>query len=79
MSSDSTALKIEKLTIENYATWKIRVGHVLAIKDLEETLNEDPPKNAKDLLVWNKKDRKARAIIGLALSDDLLENVREVE
>ncbi|NEO95121.1 MAG: hypothetical protein F6K56_34975, partial [Moorea sp. SIO3G5] len=30
------------------------------------------------LATWKKKDAKAQALIGLTLSDELLENVREV-
>ena len=77
MESDSTTTRIEKLNDTNYHAWKIRVQHVLALKDLEEFITDDPP--AENQAAWTKKDKKAQAIIGLTLSDELLENVREVE
>ncbi len=37
----------------------------------------DPPTETTALPGWKKKDKKARAVIGLTLSNDMLENVRE--
>ncbi len=55
---------------------------MLTLKDLEKFLEEDPPVEnfamSNEIPQW-KKDKKAQAIIGLTLSDDLLENVREVQ
>lgn len=76
MDSDSTSTRIEKLNTSKHHAWKIRVQHVLALKDLEEYLVDDPP--SQDRTTWGKKDKKAHAIIGITLSDELLENVREV-
>lgn len=79
----SSSAKIDKLNHSNYHFWKIRVQHVLTLKDLENFLEEDPPheneSRPEELYQWKKHDKKAQAIIGLTLSDDLLENVREVE
>ncbi len=82
MDSDSTSTRIEKLNNINYHAWKIRIQHVLALKDLDDFLTEEPPKEdapKADVTAWNKKDKKAQAIIGLTLSDELLENVRDSE
>ncbi len=82
MDSDNSSAKIEKLNNSNYHFWKIRIEHVLALKDLEEFLVDDPPGDdarTTDITQWTRKDKKAQAIIGLTLSDDLLENVREVK
>lgn len=76
MDSDTISTRIDKLDHLNYHAWKIRVQHVLSLKDLDEFLTEDPP--ATGLAAWKKKDKKAQALIGLSLSDELLENVREV-
>ncbi len=43
MESESNSMKIETLNDSNYHSWKIRIQHVLALKDLEEFLEEDPP------------------------------------
>ncbi len=61
-------MKIETLNDSNYHSWKIRIQHVLALKDLEEFLEEDPPTETAALPPWQKKDKKARAVIGLTLS-----------
>ncbi len=83
IESSSSSSKIDKLNHSNYHFWKIRIQHVLTLKDLEDFLEEDPPLENEvrpdKISEWKKQDRKAQAIIGLTLSDDLLENVREVE
>ncbi len=82
MDSDSSSTRIEKLNNTNYHAWKIRIQHILALKDLDEFLTEDPPGQEApqiDIASWVKKDKKAQAIIGLTLSDELLENVRDAE
>lgn len=78
MESESQT-KIEKLDNSNYHFWKIRVQHVLALKDLDDFLEDNPPTVASEIAQWKKRDKKAQAIIGLSLSNDLLENVREVK
>ena len=76
METDSNTTRIDKLTDTKFNAWKIRIQHILALKDLEDFLVGDPP--AENTEAWIKKDKKAHAIIGLTLSDELLENVWEV-
>ncbi len=45
----------------------------------EEISSKESPVNESELWTWNGKDSKALAIIGLAFSDELLGNVREVK
>ena len=78
MDSDSTSVKIEQLKESNYHAWKIRIQHVLTLKGLKKYIEEGPPSDSDELNSWIEKDLKAQAIIGLTLSDELLENVREV-
>ena len=79
MESDSSTTRVEKLTNINYHSWKQKIIHLLALQDLDECINEDPPVNADEATrrSWHRKDRKAQAIIGLSISDELLENVRD--
>ncbi len=74
---------LDKLNHSNYHFWKIHIEHVLALKDLDDFLVDDPPRNEHanptEILQWKRKDKKAQAIIGLTLSDDLLQNTREVK
>ena len=78
MDSDNSHIKIEMLNHTNYHFWKIRIEHILTLKDLENYLEDDPTTSSELVDAWRKKDKKAQAIIGLSLSNDLLENVREV-
>jgi len=78
MESELSSSKIDKLTHDNYYAWKQRIVHLLALRDLDEHIDDDPPSDdSTSFHTWRKKDRKAQAIIGLTLSDELLENVRE--
>ncbi len=83
MDSDMSSTKIDKLSHSNYHFWKIRIVHILTLKDLENFLDDEVPSldtsRPEEISNWKKRDKKAQAIIGLTLSDDLLENVREVE
>jgi len=79
MDSENISPKIEKLNYSNYYAWKHKISLLLALKDLDEHLVSARPETAELLLAWEKKDRKAQAIIGLTLSDQILENVRHVD
>lgn len=78
-SSSMSSIRIEKLGKDNYYAWKLRVRHVLALNSMKTIIHEDSPQEESELIVWKRKDEKAQAIIGLSLSDELLENVREIE
>ena len=71
--------KIEKLNDSNFHAWKQKIVLLLALKDLDDFIEDDPPLDKSELTKWVKGDRKARAIIGLSLSDEHLEHVRDVE
>ncbi len=43
MNPEVSSTKIDKLNHVNYHFWKIRIEHVLALKDLEDFLIDDPP------------------------------------
>lgn len=78
MESDNTTTKIEKLNHNNYHSWKQKIELLLALKDLDQHISSPRPKDESEALAWDKNDRKTRAIIGLTLSDQILENVRHV-
>ena len=43
-----------------------RIQLVLAFRELDELIEDDPPeKTSDDYKLWSKKDNKAKAIIGL--------------
>ena len=72
--------KIEKLSDSNYHVWKQKVELVLAFRELEDHIVESrPPADQAASVAWHKNDAKAKAIIGLTLSDEHLEHVRELE
>jgi len=47
MDGESSTTKIDKLNYSNYHFWKIRVQHVLTLKDLEHFLDEDSPQETE--------------------------------
>ena len=75
---DSDQIRIDRLNHGNFHAWKIRIQHVLNLKGLEDFIICDPPSNPTELGTWRKKDGKAQATIGLTLSDEILENVRDI-
>ena len=48
-------------------------------KGLLKYLSQDPPTESSQRVSWEENDTKAQAVIGLTLSDELLENVRETK
>lgn len=77
MDFEPLSSMIDKLNATNFHAWKQKMHHILALKDLSDLI-EDDPHIGTELVIWKKKDIKGQAIIGLTLSDELLENVREV-
>ena len=59
----------------------IKIQLVLALKDVDQYIFDDIPEDLSDSdrRAWLRGDRKARAYIGLSLSDDHLEHVRDLE
>lgn len=74
----SGGFKIEKLSESNFHVWKQKIELVLAFRELSEHLDHDRPLSNSDEQQWHRDDAKARAIIGLSLSDEHLEHVRDV-
>jgi len=71
-------IKIDKLTETTFHEWRQRIKMVLALRDLDNLLDEDgKPTNAdtRELAVWKRRDTKASAIIGLTLGSEQLEHV----
>jgi hypothetical protein len=75
--------KIEKLTASNYLTWKQKIEQILAFRELHEVVFNIGSTNvmldAAAAAEFQKKDAKAKAVIGLTFSDENLEHVRGVE
>ena len=71
-------MKIEKLNDTNFHAWKRKIQLVLALRDLDQYIDEDRPDDETRQSSWDKGDRKAQAIIGLSLSDEHLEHVADV-
>ena len=71
-------IKIDKLTETKFHEWSQRIKMVLALRDLEDMLDEDgkpTDADAHELAVWKRRDTKASAIIGLTLGSEHLEHV----
>ena len=83
MVQDTSSFKVEKLTTDNYYTWKFNMKIFLIGKDLWDIVNgnEQLDENA-DADVRNKfrrRDNQALAIICLSISTDLQIYVRGAE
>ena len=76
------SVSIEKLTDYNFCVWKQKIQLLLALKDVSEyvTDREHPGVPESDEhKQWLRNENKAKAIIGLSLSDEHLEHVRDCE
>ncbi len=72
-------LKVDKLDTTNYFSWKEKIQLVLSLRELDDFIEQEPPAvAADDYRDCKKSDRKAKAIIGLSLSDENLEHVSSV-
>jgi len=68
----------DKLTETDFHQWRQRIKMILALRDLDDMLDEDgKPTDAEDreLAVWKRRDTKASAIIGLTLGSEQPEHV----
>lgn len=75
-------LSIVKLNNDNYDMWKFKIHMLLMKDDLWTVICDDPPTSNSDLVVWNRKDSKARAIIGLPVDDsqvNLIKNAKSAK
>ena len=81
MEGSSGMFKIEKLSESNFHVWKQKVELVLAFRELDDHISDSvsAPQTDPEHAVWVKADAKARAVIGLTLSDEHLEHVRDCE
>lgn len=78
MESEQASIKIEKLHDSNFHIWKVKIRMVLSIRELDHYLDDDNPPTRTDpnYSDWLKKDKKARAFIGLSLSNNQFEQVQ---
>jgi hypothetical protein len=76
--SATTQPSIAKLDEQNYHTWSFKVQMILEEKDLWDVVNGDDerPSTSEMKKAWDKRSRKALAIICLAISDSQLVHVR---
>ena len=79
MEESSSNVRIEKLNDSNFHAWKRKIQLVLALRDLDDYIQSDRPTENDAKQKWDRGDRKAQAVIGLALSDEHLEHVTEAK
>jgi len=71
-------IKSDKLTETNFHEWRQRIKMVLALRDLDDMLDEDGKRTDaedRELALWRSRPTKASAIIGLTLESEQLEHV----
>ena len=79
MDVGSSSIRVEKLNEHNFHAWKQKIQLLLAFKELDELIEDDPPRDttSAEHAAWRRRDKKAQACIGFTLTDSFLENVRE--
>ncbi|CDF39993.1 unnamed protein product [Chondrus crispus] len=76
------SIRIDKLTDSNFYVWKQKIQLLLALRDVDQYIVEGrvpSEERAKERKKWIRGDSKAKALIGLSLSDEHLEHVRDVD
>ena len=76
------SVRIEKLTDSNFYIWKQKIQLLLALKDVDlQVIESEVPgvSDSDDRRTWLRGDNKGKVIIGLSLSDEHLEHVRDCE
>ncbi len=78
MDSGTASIKIEKLNENNFHIWKVKIRMILSIRELENHIDDtnSPAETEPGYAEWLRNDSKARAFIGLSLSDNHLEKVQ---
>lgn len=79
MESESSSVKIEKLDNSNYYAWKQKILLLLSLRDVDDHIDSERPEDDDQIEAWRKKDKKAKALIGLSVSDQILEHIRHVD
>ena len=67
----SGSVSIEKLTASNFYIWKQKIQLLLALRDVDQYVFDDTPENATsdERRKWIRSGAKAKAVIGLTLTD----------
>lgn len=63
----------------NCCFWKIKIVHILTLKDIVNFLVEGTRPTTEALSDWTTIDKKDQAVTSLSLSNELLENVIDVD
>lgn len=61
----------------NFSNWLFRIKLILEQQEVLEVLNNDPPTDANELSIYKKNDVKARNIVIAALTDNVLDTIKE--
>jgi len=70
------SIMFDKFTETIFHEWRQRIKMVLALRDLDDMIDEDgkpTDADARELAVWKRRDTKTSAIIGLTLGSEQLE------
>ena len=77
MDDQLGSFKVVKLHDDNFHVWKEHIEWVLAYRELDDHITDEPPdESGEEFKTWKRSDARARAIIGLSLSDEYVNHVR---
>lgn len=76
--SSGRSITIEKLTESKFFYWKQKITVILPYREIDHTIfsRNKYRKENPQYFKWMQCDKPAQAIIGLSLSDDMLEHVQ---
>ena len=75
--ADMPKVSITKLNNDNYQIWKYKMELLLIREELWTVINTPKPEEAQQAQIWQKKDDKARATLGLFVEDAQIIHVRK--
>lgn len=76
MTDSAAKVQITKLNDDNYPVWKYKMELLLIKEELWNVIIKNTPVTEKELAIWNKKEGKARAYIGLFIEDNQIIHVK---
>ena len=77
MADNTMNWKFDSLNHDNYSAWSYRCQLVLEREETWEVITGSRPEAAADLVIWNKKDNKAKSTIALHVEDAQLVHIKK--
>ena len=77
MDNKKTKRNIKPFNGDHYSIWKFRIRALIAEEDALRVLDENPPEDIDNWMIWRKMERAAKSCIIEHLSDIMIGIVTE--